>query len=104
MQDIEARLDRVESALAIQQLPIRYAMAVDGRDIDSWVNLFVADVNCGSYGCGRDALRNFIEPMLTNFYRSSISSAGIASSLRMRIMQRARYIAGRSTRTRAIGW
>jgi hypothetical protein len=70
MQDIEARLDRVESTFAIQQLPIRYALAVDGRDVDSWVNLFVADVNCGSYGTGRDALRRFIEPMLTNFYRS----------------------------------
>ena len=35
MQDIEARLDRVESTFAVQQLPIRYALAVDGRDVDS---------------------------------------------------------------------
>jgi len=103
MQDIEARLDRVESTFAIQQLPIRYALAVDGRDVDSWVNLFVADVNCGSYGTGRDALRTFIDPCLRIFTVRSISSAGIASRSPIRIMQRARCIAGRSTRTRGIG-
>jgi len=70
MSDFEARLDRVESTLAIQQLPIRYALAVDGRDVDSWVNLFSADVNCGKYGIGRAALRQFIEPAVRNFYRS----------------------------------
>jgi hypothetical protein len=74
MPDIETHLDRVESTFAIQKLPIRYAMAVDGRDIDSWVNLFVADVNRGRYGSGRDALCRFIEPMLTHFYRSQTAT------------------------------
>ena len=40
-----ARIDRIESTLAIQQLPIRYALAVDGRDIDAWLALFVDDVD-----------------------------------------------------------
>lgn len=65
-----ARIDRIESMQAIQQLPIRYALAVDGRDLDAWVGLFVEDVNCGRHGSGRAALRGVIEPELRTFYRS----------------------------------
>ena len=68
--DLEARLDRVESHLAIQQLPIRYALAVDGRDLDAWVNTFVPDVDMGRHGVGRPALRDWIEPQVRDFYRS----------------------------------
>jgi len=64
------RIDRVESTLAIQQLPIRYALAVDGRDIDAWIGLFVEDVDCGAAGQGREALRGTIEGPLATFYRS----------------------------------
>ena len=67
---LAARVDRVESLQAIQQLPVRYALAVDGRDIDAWVALFVEDVNCGRHGRGREALRAFIAPQLRGFYRS----------------------------------
>ena len=65
-----ARIDRIESTLAIQQLPIRYALAVDGRDIDAWLALFVDDVDCGRHGKGREALRGTIEGPLATFYRS----------------------------------
>jgi len=68
--ELSARLDRVESLLAIQQLPVRYALAVDGRDIDTWVALFVEDVDCGVRGRGRDALRSIIAPAVSTFYRS----------------------------------
>lgn len=67
---IADRLDRVESQLAIQQLPVRYAMAVDGRDLDAWVGLFEPEVDMGRYGRGRDVLRSFIEPQVRQFYRS----------------------------------
>jgi hypothetical protein len=70
MMTLEDRLDRVESELAIRQLPVRYALAVDGRDLDSWVGLFVEDVDCGQYGKGRDALKAFIGPNVRTFYRS----------------------------------
>lgn len=70
MKDLASRIDRIESTLAIQQLPIRYAMAVDGRDMDAWVGLFIEDVDCGKRGKGRAVLRSFIEPLVTNFYRS----------------------------------
>jgi hypothetical protein len=68
--DLARRLDRVESELAIQQLVARYALAVDSRDLDSWVSLFVPDVDCGSHGKGREALREFIDPAVRTFYRS----------------------------------
>jgi hypothetical protein len=68
--DLLARIDRIEATQAIQQLPIRYALAVDGRDIDSWTKLFVEDVDCGRHGVGRAALRGTIEPSLKTFYRS----------------------------------
>ncbi len=67
---LASRLDRIESTLAIQQLPVRYALAVDGRDIETWLSLFVPDVDCGRHGIGREALRGTIEPALRGFYRS----------------------------------
>jgi hypothetical protein len=46
------RLDRIESSLAIGQLPSRYAMALDARDLDALVGLFVdADHATGSVYC-----------------------------------------------------
>jgi len=64
------RVRRVEARLAIGQLPIRYAMAVDSRDIDAWVSLFVPDVQVGRDQFGREALRGFIAPALRKFRRS----------------------------------
>ena len=68
--DLAARIDRLESLAEIQQLPIRYALAVDGRDLNAWANLFVVDVSCGNQGSGREVLRSIIEPQLRTFYRS----------------------------------
>jgi SnoaL-like domain len=70
MSDLERRLERVEAQLAIQQLAARYAVAVDGRDLDAWVDLFIPDVDCGTYGKGREALKRFIDPAVRTFYRS----------------------------------
>jgi len=67
---VTARIERIEAHLEIGQLPIRYAMAVDGRDIDSWLSLFVPDVQVGRERFGREALRAYIEPVLRGFRRS----------------------------------
>ena len=64
------RLDRIESTLAIQQLPIRYALAVDSRDLDAWTGTFIPDVNMGRLGSGRGVLRDWIEGQVRRFYRS----------------------------------
>jgi hypothetical protein len=45
MSTLEERLERIESTLAIQQLPARYALAVDSRNLDDLVALFAVDVD-----------------------------------------------------------
>lgn len=67
---LSQRMQRIEDTLEIQQLAVRYAMAVDDRDVDAWLELFVPDVNVGRRGVGRESLREFIVPQLRNFYRS----------------------------------
>src|SRR3974377_775600 len=64
------RVEAIEAHLAIQQLAIRYAIAVDSRDIDAWVGCFRPDVNMGRHGAGREPLRRYIDPMVRRFYRS----------------------------------
>jgi 3-phenylpropionate/cinnamic acid dioxygenase small subunit len=68
--ELSDRIARIEDRLEIDQLPIRYALAVDSRDIDSWLSLFVPDVRVGREATGREALRAFITPRLHWFYRS----------------------------------
>ncbi len=72
-----ARIDRVESHLAIQQLAARYALAVDSKDVEGVVSLFVEDVSAGrSWGTGREALTRFYKDALSHFYRSMHLVAG----------------------------
>jgi hypothetical protein len=68
--ELRDRVAALEARSAIGQLPIRYALAVDARDLDGWVSLFTPDVNLGRHGSGRAALRLLIEPQLRWFYRS----------------------------------
>lgn len=67
---LEQRIDRLESLAEIQQLPIRYALAVDGRDTTAWADLFIPDVDCGRHGRGRQVLKGIISGLLKTFYRS----------------------------------
>lgn len=69
-EELTRRIARIEARLDIGQLPIRYALAVDQRDVDTWVSLFVPTVSAGRLGSGRDALRSFIAPTLRQFYRT----------------------------------
>lgn len=68
--DLARRVARTEARQAIAELPARYALAVDSRDVAAWLDLFVEDVDCGRRGKGREVLRGFIEPNLRTFYRS----------------------------------
>lgn len=62
--DIERRIDRLESLDAIRQLPAKYALALDMRDMDAMVNLFCADVQVGKGARGREALRGYMDKTL----------------------------------------
>jgi len=58
--------DRLLAYEEIRQLASRYAVAIDARDLDSLVALFVDDVRVGKDATGRDALRSFFERSLSD--------------------------------------
>ena len=60
-EDLAARIDRLESLDAIRQLPAKYALALDMRDMDAMVGLFPADVRVGKETSGREALRRYLD-------------------------------------------
>jgi hypothetical protein len=69
--DLAARLARVEAHLAIEQLAVRYAMAVDARDLDLLSEQWVPDVWMGkALGEGREAVRTYFASVLQGFHRS----------------------------------
>ncbi len=60
--------DRIEALLArdeIRSLPIRYAAAVEARDVDAMAELFSPHARFGSYGEGPDGLRRLMTDSLT---------------------------------------
>ena len=77
----EERLARLEALEAVRQLPSRYAMAIDARDLDGLVGIFVPDVDAGRWGAGRDALRAFFDHRLRDFYRTIHQICGQTAEL-----------------------
>lgn len=73
--NLEERIDRIESLAMIQQLPCRYGLAVDTRNLDDLVELFVEDVRVGRDAYGREALKEWFGQVLTNF-KTSIHFVG----------------------------
>ena len=61
---LEERIDRLESLDAIRQLPAKYALALDMRDMDAMVSLFPEDVKVGRKASGRLALRAYMDATL----------------------------------------
>ncbi len=59
-----SEVDRLLAYESIRQLVARYAVAIDSRDIDALVGLFVEDVRVGRLGMGRAALRKSFETSL----------------------------------------
>jgi len=64
---MEERLDRMESLAEIRQLPHRYGVAVDSRNMDMLMDLFPPDVRVGREEVGREALRRWYTKSLTSF-------------------------------------
>ncbi len=59
-----ARIERLEALDQIRQLPAKYALALDMRDMDAMVSLFPADVRVGKGASGREALRTYMDGTL----------------------------------------
>jgi hypothetical protein len=64
MNSLEQRLQRLEDLEAIRMLASRYALALDSRDVETLVSLFVDDVNVGNGEEGREALARWFDPTL----------------------------------------
>lgn len=64
-------IGRLVSKDAIRDLALRYAVAVDGKDLDGLAAMFVPDVDNGRYGPGRAGVRLFYDQSLRRF-RSSM--------------------------------
>jgi len=64
------RIERLESRFAIQDLAARYSVAVDSKDIDSLVRLYVEDFVITPDQVGRDAVRARFHGLLKTFGRS----------------------------------
>ncbi len=60
----------MESLAAIRQLPSRYAVALDSRNIDDLVSLFTPDVRVGRDQSGREALAAWFTRTFRTFQAS----------------------------------
>ena len=72
---LEERIDRLESLEQIRELPTRYALALDTRNIDDLVELFVPDVRVGKDAVGREALGRWFTETMRRF-GTSIHTVG----------------------------
>ncbi|TCJ37020.1 nuclear transport factor 2 family protein [Parafrankia sp. BMG5.11] len=61
---LENRLARLEALDEIRQLPAKYALCLDMRDIDMMVTLFPEGVRVGRERTGRKALREYMDATL----------------------------------------
>ena len=59
-----ARIERLESLDQIRQLPAKYALALDMRDMDAMASLFPEDVRVGREETGRKAFRAWMDRTL----------------------------------------
>lgn len=75
MSELDARIDRLESLEQIRQLAVKYALAIDMRDIDALVNLYVETVRVGKDVTGRAALKRVFCETVRNF-TSSVHHTG----------------------------
>ena len=61
---LSSRLDRLESLDEIRQLPAKYALSLDMRDLDAHVNLFAADIRVSRDRVGRSHLKRWLDDTL----------------------------------------
>jgi hypothetical protein len=75
------RIARLEALYEIERLSHRYTWCADTRDLESLLELFVPDVDCGRFGVGRDALRDSYNIVHRQFYRTVHQVTGVLIDL-----------------------
>src|SRR5438046_1505255 len=68
--DLARQIARLDAFEQIRQLAARYALAVDSRNLDDLVALFIEDVRVGRTERGRPALRAYFDRILRGFSTS----------------------------------
>lgn len=63
-QSLLDRIDRLESLDAIRQLPAKYSLSLDMRDLDAHVNLFAPDIRVSRDKVGRAHLKRWLDETL----------------------------------------
>lgn len=64
--DQMTELDRLTALEEIRRLPLRYAKAIERRDVDAMVTLFASDARFGTYGTGPDAVRRLMGELMSD--------------------------------------
>lgn len=59
-------LERLVALDEIRTLPVRYAKAIEQRDVEAMVGLFTADARFGPYGTGPDGVRRLMTETMTD--------------------------------------
>jgi hypothetical protein len=74
--DLLARIDRLESLEEIRQLPARYALSLDMRDLDAHVNLFAPDIRVSRGKIGRSHLKRWLDDTLRSQFTGTSHHVG----------------------------
>lgn len=62
--DLLRRIDRLESLDEIRQLPAKYSLSLDMRDLDAHVGLFAPDIRVSREKIGRSHLKRWLDDTL----------------------------------------
>lgn len=73
---IGERIARLEALDEIRQLPAKYALSLDMRDMDAMVSLFPADVQVGKNAAGRASLREYMDRTLRSPFTGTAHHIG----------------------------
>lgn len=75
-EDLAARIDRLESLDEIRQLPAKYALSLDMRDLDAHVNLFAPDIRVSRDKVGRSHLKRWLDDTLRHQFTGTSHHTG----------------------------
>jgi len=74
--DLLARVERLEAINQIRFLAVRYANAMDTRDMDAPANLYVEDAPVGRGIRGREALKKNFADVMGTYFTTSVHFIG----------------------------